>query len=99
MLESVSFPGVEHLFGYKSISISNRGRQGGNRSGDRRGITVFSGLPDCANSEDVSSLDLKMLFIPDIQFEQIPTPDKKEPQPMTGLAKELSEVGAFLLIV
>ena len=97
-MDSVAFPGNGHFFGYKSISMSNRGRQGGNRSGDRRGITVFSGLPDCAISEDVSSLDLKMLFIPDIQFEQIPTPDKKEPRPMTGLAKELREVGAFRLI-
>ena len=41
-------------------------------------------------------LDLKILFVPDIQLEAMPVPEKKQPQPMTGLGNYLSEVALFL---
>ena len=44
-------------------------------------MTVYKGLPDY----------LKFLFIPDIHFEQLPVPDKKEIPPMTGLSTVLRE--------
>ena len=36
--------------------------------------------------------DLKVLFVPDIKLETMPVPEKKPPQPMTGLGHLLSEV-------
>lgn len=37
-------------------------------------------------------LDLKCLFVPDIQVQSLPTPEKKPPTPMTGLSTVLHEV-------
>ena len=44
-------------------------------------------------------VDLKILFVPDIQLESMPVPEKKPPQPMTGLSNYLSEVRIDLVCV
>ncbi|KAK8824731.1 hypothetical protein WA577_001755 [Blastocystis sp. JDR] len=62
--------------------MNNRGRSGGGRQGENKGMPVFNGLPDY----------LKCLFVPDIQLQTLMAPEKKQPTPMTGLAVYLPEV-------
>ena len=40
----------------------------------------------------IHEIDLKCLFVPDIQLQAIIAPDKKQPTPMTGLGAYLPEV-------
>lgn len=51
--------------------------------------TVF---PIVGKGEWNDELDLKCLFVPDIQVQSLPTPEKKPPTPMTGLSTVLHEV-------
>ena len=40
----------------------------------------------------IHEIDLKCLFVPDIQLQTLMAPEKKQPTPMTGLAAYLPEV-------
>ena len=40
----------------------------------------------------IHEIDLKCLFVPDIQLQTLMAPEKKQPTPMTGLAVYLPEV-------